>query len=236
MKRLFTVLMLVLLTASQVFALSDSEYLKMKKNNPGFARADKKLGQVWKELKNSMSKEDFEILLRNQRKWLSEGRDKNARAYMKEGYSRVEAYMLATNDRAKELPEIADNIKNSQPENDNEEFFDEDNEESEEDEKFVKTDKNGRKIFLTVEVTDKYSNYADVTFNFENSNISWTSNGWVHLVDDNVQIDLSDRNYPCEVTVNYIENGIRVTTTGDEVWDDILGEGNRLDGVYNIAH
>ena len=113
MKKFFAVIALVLLSASACFALTDSEYLRMKKNNADFARADKRLSQVWTKLKGSLSKRAFSELQELQREWLDSGRDEAAQSYMVDGYSRVEAYTMATSDRADELPEIAKSIRNS---------------------------------------------------------------------------------------------------------------------------
>ena len=110
MKKFFAVIALVLLSASACFALTDSEYLRMKKNNADFARADKRLSQVWTKLKGSLSKRAFSELQELQREWLDSGRDEAAQSYMDDGYSRVEAYTMATSDRADELPDIADSI------------------------------------------------------------------------------------------------------------------------------
>ena len=112
MKRLLAVVALLLLVVSPSFALSDADYLKFKKN-ANFARADKKLTQVWNSLKKSMQPKHFAELQQNQRYWIKTGRDEVARNYIKEGYSRVEAYTMATNDRARDLPGLAEDIRNS---------------------------------------------------------------------------------------------------------------------------
>ena len=110
MKKVFTVIALVLLSASACFALSDEEYLRMKKNNADFARADRRLSQVWTRLKGSMSARAFSELQDLQREWIDSGRDEEAQSYMNDGYSRVEAYTMATSDRADELPKLAREI------------------------------------------------------------------------------------------------------------------------------
>lgn len=110
MKRLFAVIVLVFLTSGIAFALSDAEYLRMKKNSSDFAKADRRLTQVWNRLKDSMSKRAFSELQDLQRDWIAYGRDEEAQALMDDGYSRVEAYTMATSDRADELPELARSI------------------------------------------------------------------------------------------------------------------------------
>lgn len=111
MKRLFAVLTLIFLLAAPAFALSDAEYLKMKRNYPKFARSDRNLTRVWNELKKELSAKDFKELQKNQREWIAKGRDDAANEYIDRGYSRVEAYIAATNDRADALPQIAADIE-----------------------------------------------------------------------------------------------------------------------------
>ena len=110
MRKIFAALMLLVLSASVSFALTDAEYLKMKKTNADFARADKRLSQVWKKLKGAVSKEVFAELQEYQREWIDSGRDIEAQGLMDEGYSRVEAYTMATSDRADALPKLAKDI------------------------------------------------------------------------------------------------------------------------------
>ncbi len=107
MKRFLAVISLVLLLTSTAFALSNEEYTRMKKNNADFARADKRLSQVWAQLKKDLPKNVFKELQDAQRVWLKDGRDHEANKYMSDGYSFVEAYTMATSDRADELPYIA---------------------------------------------------------------------------------------------------------------------------------
>ena len=106
MKRFVSVIVLVMLTAGSAFALSDEEYLALKKNNAEFARADRRLTQVWKELKADSSKSVFAELQKDQREWIESGRDEEAEDLMQEGCSRAEAYTIATHHRADVLPDI----------------------------------------------------------------------------------------------------------------------------------
>ena len=103
MKRIFSALALVAVLAGSAFALSDAEYLRLKKSNADFARADKALTQTWNSLKKSMPKSRFKILQEEQREWIEYLRDSVAEDYMKDGYSRAEAYTIATNERIDEL-------------------------------------------------------------------------------------------------------------------------------------
>ena len=84
MKKVFAVVMLLLTMAGAAFALSDAEYTTLKKSNADFARADKRLTQVWKKLKADSSKAVFAELQEYQREWIASGRDDEARELMKE--------------------------------------------------------------------------------------------------------------------------------------------------------
>lgn len=110
MKRILSALLLTLIIAASAFGLSDSEYLRLKKSNADFARADRNLTQVWKRLQDRMPGWAFRILRDEQREWIDGWRDEDARMYMEQGYSRAEAYTLATNDRAEYLPKRARHI------------------------------------------------------------------------------------------------------------------------------
>ncbi|MBQ7576649.1 MAG: DUF1311 domain-containing protein [Synergistaceae bacterium] len=102
MKRLFCALALVLVLVGSSFALTNKEYGRLM-SNPEFARADRELNTTWEGLKDVLSGRDLERVKREQRQWISNGRDKAARRYMRDGYSRVEAYTEATRDRIEAL-------------------------------------------------------------------------------------------------------------------------------------
>ena len=114
-KRVFAVVAVALaavsLFAVSALALSDAEYLKMKKNSREFAKADKELSQVWKEAKKALGKSDFKRLQEEQRKWIAKGRDEDAKAYMEDGMTRTEAYTAATEQRANALRDIVNDAK-----------------------------------------------------------------------------------------------------------------------------
>ena len=111
MKKIFAVLAFVLVLAGTAFALSDSEYLSLKKSNSDFAKADKRLAQVYSQLKGALSKKDFAELKDAQLNWIEMGRDEEAAELIDKGYSRAEAYTMATNDRADYLQELLDDAK-----------------------------------------------------------------------------------------------------------------------------
>ena len=106
MKRLFTALIVLALSVAPSFALSDAEYLRMKKNDPDYARAEQRLTRIWNELKQSMSASAFNELKKEQLAWIRGGRDEDAEIYIERDYSRVEAYTMATEARAEYLNDI----------------------------------------------------------------------------------------------------------------------------------
>lgn len=105
MKRLFATLTLVFMFCVPAFALSDAEFLKMKKDSD-FREADKHLNRVYKEAQNSMTKSDFEKIKSEQSNWIKSGRDEAAKKLLKQNqahYSKTEAYTEVTLQRAKEI-------------------------------------------------------------------------------------------------------------------------------------
>ena len=111
MRRVLAVIALVVLMAAPGYALSDTEYLRMRRNNVDFANADKRLNQTWSQLKKSLSKSVFEELDELQREWIRSGRDDDAQVFIDDGYSKVEAYTMATHDRADALPQLARDLR-----------------------------------------------------------------------------------------------------------------------------
>lgn len=99
MRRLFWVITVLLAVSAPAFALSDAEYLRMKRN-PEFAAADRRLTKAYNEARKIMSSEEFAGFRKSQRDWVARQRDVRARTFMEEGYSRVEAYTKATLERA----------------------------------------------------------------------------------------------------------------------------------------
>ncbi len=102
MKRLISIFTLIFVFCAPAFALSDAEYLKMKKD-PEFAKADRELTRAYNDAKNSMTKSEFSELKNSQRQWISSGRDLYAKKLIREGYSRIEAYTEATLVRVQEI-------------------------------------------------------------------------------------------------------------------------------------
>lgn len=102
MKRLISIIALILVCVTPAFALSDAEYLKMKKD-PEFAQADRELTRAYNDAKGSMTKSEFAKLKKLQRQWIADGRDRHAKNLMREGYSKTEAYAEATRVRTREI-------------------------------------------------------------------------------------------------------------------------------------
>ena len=275
MKKFFAVLALLLLMAAPSFALSDADYLKMKKNNQSFARADRKLTNTWNKLKKSLPEFVFKELQKDQRDWVGKGRDDDAKQYLKEGYSRVEAYTMATNDRANALPQIAQSLMNNaegyeppeepvrkprptqrprpapkreepeEPDEPEEPGFpldeDDDNKGEIEEDRFKgstgpegnysRRNSGNKGGFMTVLITNKEENEAEVTISVLNPEVTWSAKGWIN--DDNV-LELFDTNYSgCQLNLTFSNGRVKVESSPDDDWDEVLGEGVRLDGVYD---
>ena len=105
MRKFYLAVLLVIALCSSAFALSDKEYLRLKRNNKNFARADRELTQVYESIKDNLSVRKFERVKREQREWVRTGRDAFAKKRMQEGDSRAEAYTAATLARVQELRE-----------------------------------------------------------------------------------------------------------------------------------
>ena len=111
MKRFIFGLFLAVFFISPAFALSDSEYLRMKKDS-NFAAADKELTRAHNQARKSRSKEEAERLKKVQLDWIELERDQKANNLIEaQGYSRIAAYTEVTQDRAEALEYITNLIK-----------------------------------------------------------------------------------------------------------------------------
>ncbi len=99
MKRFLAVITLVFMLAVPSFALSNKEYGRLMANE-NFARADRKLNNVYLHLRKTVSRAVWRILSSEQQEWIDWGRDEDAQSYIDQGYNRTRAYTQATNDRA----------------------------------------------------------------------------------------------------------------------------------------
>lgn len=253
MKRLVSVLALIFLLSVPAFGLSDSEYLRMRKSNADFARADRNLNQVWSRLRKSLPKNVFTRLDRLQREWVKSGRDEEAASLMEDGYSRIEAYTMVTNDRADSLPKIADDIrrdlrrgrnneprtpqsKNTTPKRNPKPAPKPEPEEPEEPESpiderpvGIEGEYKNANGFVTVKIIDPSTNEAEVTFSRFRDEVHWTAKGWI---DDNV-LELSDNNYSeCQATLRFSGGTLKVEITETDDWNEAVGPDFVVEGTY----
>ena len=258
MRRIFIALTLLIALSTSAFALSDAEYRKLKRTSSDFRRADNELTAVWNELKESLSAKVFAELQKNQRDWIRKGRDDAARKYIREGYSRAEAYTMATNDRAELLPELADELQSSQParprrpvrqpapkqkpkpapEPEPEPEPDDDDKGEIEENRFKNQEPGNpegnysrKDAFMTVIITDKSSMEASVTISLdtEREEVVWTSESWI----DGDTLVLYDKTYSdCYLTLTFEKNRVEIAASESEGWKEILGEGLTLSGTY----
>ena len=111
MKRFLAAIVLLLLIAAPSSALTDKEYFRMRQYSAAYAKADKRINRVWANLRKSLPKKVFAELQELQSEWIDSGRDEEAQSLMDEGYSKIDAYVIATNDRAEALPKIAEDLR-----------------------------------------------------------------------------------------------------------------------------
>ena len=108
MKKFLSSLAVLFLMSSNAFALSDSEYRELMKDS-SFADAEKELAASWNEAKKLPAK-FFEHLQKEQREWVSHGRDKKAADLMKsdKSLSRAQAYAHETGSRVEAVNSAID--------------------------------------------------------------------------------------------------------------------------------
>ena len=257
MRRVLAVIALVVLMAAPGYALSDTEYLRMRRNNVDFANADKRLNQTWSQLKKSLSKSVFEELDELQREWIRSGRDDDAQVFIDDGYSKVEAYTMATHDRADELPMIASRLRKGRstsssqqarkpaqkpaakpkpkpkPEPVHEEPDPEPPAEDDGLESQMLSDPAGEyennNAFMTVKILDYSSMEAEVTIARWKDEVNWKASGWI---DDGV-LELSDAHYStCQATIVFDADRARVSLTDSGDWAKATADDFVMAGTY----
>lgn len=258
MKRFVTALLLLVMMFSPALALSDSEYLRMRKSSSDFARADKRLNQVWAGLKKSLPKKIFSQLDELQREWIISGRDDDAAALMYDGYSRMEAYTIATNDRADSLPKIAEKLRESRsrkttptptrktqsrreepksesprksqkPEPKPQEPEDEPQESAILRASDIEGEYQNDSGFVSVRITDINTDEVKVTFSRFKDGVHWTASGWF----EGNTIELSDANYSeCQATLTFSRGSVKVEITETEDWNEAISPDFVLEGTY----
>lgn len=261
MKRFVTALLLLVMMFSPALALSDSEYLRMRKSNADFARADKRLNQVWAGLKKSLPKKIFSQLDKLQREWVKSGRDDEAESLMNDGYSRMEAYTLATNDRADSLPKIADELRESHAQNTtrtpirrqqsrNEESETESPRRnqirrSQDDDSESEPEPQESAILRPSDIEGEYQNdsgfvsvrITDINSDEAEVTFSRFKDG-VHWTAkgwlDGNALELSDQNYSeCQATLTFSRRSVKVETSDTEDWNEAISPDFVLKGTYN---
>ena len=85
--------------AGRAMALSDADHARFNKESSAFAQAEKRLNEVWKQLRKSLSKAEFQRLLEDQRVWINSLRDEEAKAENGTGGDAA-AYATVTERRA----------------------------------------------------------------------------------------------------------------------------------------
>lgn len=250
-----------MLIAAPAFGLSDAEYRRLKRTSSDFRRADNELSEVWNGLRGSLSSKAFSELQKSQREWIRKGRDDTAKKYIREGYSRAEAYAMATNDRVEELQRIAEELKdNSRPQRTvrrpqpkpaepkpkpkpvevtkpEPEPDDDDKGEIEED-RFKNTEPgnpegnySSKNAFMTILITDKSSMEAEVTISIKSPEEATWSSA--SWIDGDTLV-LYDKTYSdCQATLTFQGNKVKIETSDTESWDEVLGKNLRLDGIYS---
>lgn len=102
---------LVCLVSAQNAAarISEQEIEQLKLSSPDFARANSDLNAAWSDVyQNSRCPAGWkEDLLRQQRRWVGSDRDAEAEKYLAQGMDRSVAYTLATENRVRELRDMA---------------------------------------------------------------------------------------------------------------------------------
>ena len=165
---------------------------------------------------------------------------------MDDGYSRMEAYTMVTNDRADALPGIADSIrddlrrkrntsqnrttsaKNTQytPQYDEpEEPGAPINSRPQEIEGEYQNDGG----FISVKIIDASTDEAEVTASRFKDEVHWTARGWI---EDNV-LELSDNNYSsCQATLTFTGVKLTVDITDTDDWNEAIASDFVLKGTY----
>lgn len=206
-------LFLVTILATSVFALSDAEYKKMMKN-PEFARADKRLNQTWKKVSKSLKGSALDRLKQNQREWINTGRDASAEEFMGD-YSRVEAYTIATNLRADELPTLAKSLAASPSKKSFQGTY-------------TRRDRDGGSSDLEVRLLNSKTSEVEVSFSAvsdSGSTSEWSGRGKIK----NGVLEIYDEEAEGYATLNFNGDKVEVETDG---LDGYLGMGVTLDGTY----
>ena len=102
-KKIFILFLFIFMGNSPAFSLSEKDYQALLNNSPYFKEADKELSDTWKRVTANLMPADKKFLLADQRKWIKEERDAEAKELMERGFSKDCAYALVSRRRAGNL-------------------------------------------------------------------------------------------------------------------------------------
>ncbi len=92
---------LTLLFPCHAFALSNADYEKFTQESPAFVQAEEKLSAAWDAYSAAASREEFAVVIKEQREWNKKKRDSEAAGLVKSaGLSRADAYARTAVERA----------------------------------------------------------------------------------------------------------------------------------------
>ena len=93
---------------------------------------------------------------------------------------------------------------------------------------YTRRDKNA---FMTVLIIDRSSNEAEITISLKKPETTWTSKGWIN---ENNELELFDANYSnCQANLVFSKGRVKIETSPEDDWDEVLDTDVRLDGVYD---
>ena len=102
------------------FALTADEYQQLQKQSYEFRKADALLNSAWADLKDSLSKDDYEIALTEQKKWLTQrdalaDKSEYTDRYGEKITDRAEIYAQLTYERYHEISVKISNVQGMTP-------------------------------------------------------------------------------------------------------------------------
>ena len=204
MKRLLAALTLILALYVPAHALSDEDYIRLKRY-PAFAEADRELTQAYNKAKESMTYADFQELRESQREWIESGRDREARRLMREEYTRVEAYTEVTRNRAayirREISEHSESASRPRPSTQRPRT----RAQEQDSDAFTGYFNNGKDVYMVVQWINKLQDFMGVRFRYRDE--EWFGRGKLHGK------ELTAESGNKSVTLHFVNaNTIRVET------------------------
>ena len=114
LKKMLLSYMMVVISVSTAFALSNADYEKLLKTSPIVKKADAQLNDIWKHVFKPLSGDYRKQILNDQRNWIKYERDNDAQEFMQSGMSKEKAYEKAIEKRINRLRVIEYNSKLSE--------------------------------------------------------------------------------------------------------------------------